>query len=208
LMVGFNRRFSPHVKKITSVFLESQAKAINIRVNAGALPKTHWVNDPEVGGGRIIGEACHFIDLARHLAGARIETVFAADKNDANSLNDTTAITLTFTNGSVANISYFSNGNKKVPKEHIEVFCDGAVAIIEDFKRTRIFGAKSASMKTGNQDKGHASEADAFLKSIAQGEPCPVPFEESWESMAATFAVLESIKRRQAINLNEFMVEI
>ena len=108
LMVGFNRRFSHYIQKIKDTFLDNQHKAINIRINAGQLPSDHWVNDPDIGGGRIIGEVCHFIDLAMFIAGSKIVSVYANNLDDPNNLNNTVSINLTFKNGSIANISYFS----------------------------------------------------------------------------------------------------
>ncbi|PLW98389.1 MAG: oxidoreductase, partial [Marinilabiliales bacterium] len=141
LMVGFNRRFAPAVQKIKSIFPDEQAKSIQMRINAGQLPADHWVNDPDVGGGRIIGEACHFVDLAMFLAGAPITGV-SANAMDASGVDNTVIINLAFKNGSVASISYFSNGSKKLPKEQIEVFCGGTVAQIDDFNTLTIYGDK------------------------------------------------------------------
>jgi polar amino acid transport system substrate-binding protein len=201
LMVGFNRRFSPAVKKIKSIFLAEQPKAINIRINAGNLPPEHWVNDPEFGGGRIIGEACHFIDLAMFLAGSSIKSVFAKEMKDPDNLSNTLSITLDFDNGSVAGITYFSNGSKKLPKESIEVFCGGTVAVINDFKSLQIFSSTVKKLKFSGQDKGHAEQLKLFLDAVRNGTPCPVPFTESFMSMLATFKVLESLRSGRAISL-------
>jgi len=199
LMLGFNRRFSPAVREIVKLFPADEPRAIQMRINAGAVPPEHWVNDPETGGGRIIGEACHFIDLAMHLAGSLVISVSASTMADPNNLNDTVIINLEFRNGSVGSISYFSNGNKTVPKEHIEVFCGGTVAIVDDFKRLHIYGTQSKKIKYRGQDKGHASGVRAFLKSITTGDPCPIPFEESYHSTLATFKVLQSIRENRKI---------
>ena len=134
-MVGFNRRFSPFIQKIKSTFQDSQQKTILMRINAGMVPATHWVNDPDIGGGRIIGEACHFIDLAMYLAGSEITSVYASGFSESNGLIDTVTINLTFANGSIAAINYLANGNKDLPKEYIEVFCNGTIAILDDFKK-------------------------------------------------------------------------
>ena len=200
LMVGFNRRFSPHVQKINELFMEDTQKAINIRINAGAVPDTHWVHDPELGGGRIIGEICHFIDLAMFIAGSKITSVFANDMYDAKGLCDTVSISLKFNNGSVASISYFSNGNKSLPKEYVEVFCDGRVAIIDDFKKMTIHGRKKTKFNLSSQNKGHKEEVGRFLGSIKNGSKCPVSFQESYLSTLATFAVIDSIRDNTPIN--------
>jgi polar amino acid transport system substrate-binding protein len=201
LMIGFNRRFSPAVKKIKNLFLDEQPKTINIRVNAGIMPSNHWINDPEIGGGRIIGEACHFIDLAMYLAGAKIISVSATTMNDSNNLNNSIVINLKFANGSIASVNYFSNGNKNLSKEFIEVFCGGTVAQIDDFKILTIFGKSVKKTKFKGQDKGHSAEMQLFLNSIREGKPCPIPFEESYLSTLATFKVLESIKTGRIIHL-------
>lgn len=145
LMVGFNRRFSPYIQKIKEIFVGNQPKTINIRVNAGMMPPNHWVNDPEIGGGRIIGEACHFIDLAGYIAGSEIQTVYASGFSECMGEIDTVSVNLTFKNGSTATMNYFSNGNKAISKEYIEVFCDGTVALLEDFRCLKIFGIKRLS---------------------------------------------------------------
>ncbi len=200
VMVGFNRRFSPAVKELKKLFLPEQKKSILIRVNSGIMPVDHWVNDPEIGGGRIIGEGCHFIDLAMFLADSPIISVSAEAMKDANGLNNTVSINLKMENGSIASINYFANGNKSVPKEYIEVFSGGTVAQIDDFKTLKVFGKKTKTYKY-NQDKGHANGVQTFLKSIKEGKACPIPFEESYLSMLATFKVNQSIAENRKIVL-------
>jgi predicted dehydrogenase/threonine dehydrogenase-like Zn-dependent dehydrogenase len=200
LMVGFNRRFSPYIQKIKSVFASNQPKTINIRVNSGMMPPNHWVNDPEIGGGRIIGEACHFIDLAGFIAGSEIQTVYASGFSECMGEIDTVSVNLTFKNGSIATMNYFSNGNKTISKEYIEVFCDGTVALLDDFKCLKIFGRKKTVIK-GRQDKGHSEELLQFVTSIKEGNPCPIPFKELYKSTLATFKVIESIRENRAIIL-------
>jgi predicted dehydrogenase/threonine dehydrogenase-like Zn-dependent dehydrogenase len=198
LMVGFNRRFAPPVVEVKKMFLPEQPKSIMIRVNAGVMPADHWVNDPEIGGGRIVGEACHFIDLAMHLAGSPIVSVSAEALNDPDNLNNTVAINLKMQNGSTASVNYFSNGNKQVSKEYIEIFCAGKVAVINDFKELILYGDKIKKTKY-KQDKGHGACVQTFLKAIKEGKPCPVPFEESWLSMLVTFKVNQSILENRKI---------
>jgi predicted dehydrogenase len=176
-------------------------KSIAIRVNSGVMPVDHWVNDPEIGGGRIIGEACHFIDLAMFLADSLIVSVSADAIQDANNLNNTVVINLKMKNGSIASINYFANGNKAVPKEQIEVFSGGTIAQIDDFRSLKIFGNKSKTIKYKGQDKGHAKGVQTFLKSIKEGKSCPIPFEESYLSMLATFKVNQSILENRKIIL-------
>ncbi len=201
LMVGFNRRFAPPIQEMVSLFDKDLPKFIVIRVNAGQLPANHWVNDPDIGGGRIIGEACHFIDLAMYLSGSKITSVSASSMNDPNNLNNTVAINLEMENGSIASISYFSNGSKKLPKEYIEMFAGGTVAQLHDFKELFIYNEKKKKIKYKGQDKGHQTEVKAFLNAVKQGGHTPIPFEESYLSSLATCKVLESIAQNRKIVL-------
>jgi len=198
-MVGFNRRFSPAIQTIKEMFNDEQAKAINIRINAGQMPPDHWVNDTEIGGGRIIGEACHFIDLAMYLACDKIVSVSADSMKDPDGLNNSVVISLQFNNGSVACVNYFSNGSKTLPKEQIEVFCGGTVVQINDFKEMVVYGNKVKRKKFKGQDKGHANEVKLFLKNIREGKPAPITFDECYLSTLATLKVLESIKEKRKI---------
>jgi len=201
LMLGFNRRFSPHVKELHSLFTPQQPKAIQYRINAGILPPDHWVHDPKVGGGRIIGEGCHFIDLAMHIAGAPITSVSAHETASGSDLRDTVSVSLGFANGSSATISYFSNGSKQLGKEYLEVFCNGVSVVIDDFREMTVYGEKQRKSKLKKQDKGHAAGVQAFIKAIEDGTPAPIPFEEIYNSTRATFAVLDSIRERKMIQL-------
>jgi len=201
LMVGFNRRFSPYIKKLKSIFTPEQTKSINIRVNAGNLPADHWVNDNNIGGGRIIGEACHFIDLATFIADSKIESVFAQAMDSANNLQNTVNINLKFVTGSIANISYFSNGNKIMPKELIEVFSNDVSVTINDFKKMTIFGKSIKKVKFKGQDKGHGQELTEYFNSIRNGKSCPIPFSESYHSTLATFKALQSIKDNRPVKI-------
>lgn len=201
LLVGFNRRFSPHIQKVKQLFKDDLPKAINYRINAGNVPLEHWVNDPEIGGGRIIGEVCHFIDLCQFLAGSKINLVYSNNMSSANNLFDTLVINIGFENGSTASISYFSNGSKLLSKEYLEIFSAGTTAIIDDFKVMNIFGQKKEKIKLSKQDKGHASEVKQFVEAIESGKPQPIPFDEIYNSTLATFKVIESIKTRQSISI-------
>ena len=202
LMVGFNRRFSPLISKLKNTFTPSSAPyAITYRINAGFIPKEHWTQDKEIGGGRIIGEVCHFIDLAMFLADAKIISISANVMDDASNLMDTLTINLKFENGSIAAISYFSNGPKSLSKEYLEIFCSGTTAIIDDFRELRIYGEKVKRKKLLTQDKGHKNEVELFLKAIKQGKPAPIPFEEIYLSTLATFRIIESIQNSSTISL-------
>ncbi|MEO6304273.1 MAG: Gfo/Idh/MocA family oxidoreductase, partial [Bacteroidia bacterium] len=201
IMVGFNRRFAPAVMEVKKMFVASQPKTINMRINAGVVAADHWVNDPVIGGGRIVGEGCHFIDLAMHLAGDKITSVSANAMQDANSLNNSIVINLSFANGSVASINYFSNGNKNLSKEYIEVFCGGVAACIDDFKTLTTYNKTVNTVSYKGQDKGHANELKLFLKAISEGKASPVSFEECYISSLATLKVMQSIKENRKIDL-------
>jgi len=195
LMVGFNRRFAPFTQKVREQHANGIPVAIQYRVNAGAVPPDHWVHDPLIGGGRILGEVCHFIDQCMYLAGAPVTHVSAAAFNVPGGKDDTVTIQLQFANGSIAGISYFSNGNAHLPKEQIEVFGRGTVSVIDDFRTLTVYG-KSTSKETTRQDKGHAGAVRAFLDAVRSGKPSPIPFDEIDLVTRATFAVLESVALR------------
>jgi len=194
VMVGFNRRFAPQIISLKKEVNSSLPKAINYRINAGKLPSTHWIHDPKVGGGRIIGEACHFIDLCSFIADSPISNVNANALEDANGLLDTVSISLAFEDGSVASISYFSNGSKKLSKEYLEVFCGEQTIVIDDFKTMDVLGTGKKSSKNSSQDKGHSKEVSLFLEAIKGGGELPISFEECYNSTKATFEVLDKIK--------------
>lgn len=209
LMVGFNRRFSPLVSELKNKLSDDLPVAINYRINAGKLPKDHWVNDKEVGGGRIIGEVCHFIDLCAFLTESPVESISAmkmdhAEEGDMNTL----VVNIQHRNGSVASISYFSNGSKEMAKEHIEVFSGGVSASINDFKELTVYGKKTSRTRLKKQDKGHSAEMISFSQSIKDGKAFEISSEESLNATLASFAVEESIRRGgELINLIAFESE-
>lgn len=184
LMVGFNRRFAPHIVTMKRLLEPVRApKAIVITVNAGALPATHWTFDPDEGGGRIIGEGCHFIDLARHLAGAAITQVTAVS---AAGRKDVATITLSFADGSTGTVHYLGNGHQSYPKERVEVFAEGGVLALDNFRVLKGYGWPGfTSMRLWRQDKGHQACVKRFVEAIRKGEP-PIPFEELIEVSRAT----------------------
>jgi predicted dehydrogenase/threonine dehydrogenase-like Zn-dependent dehydrogenase len=195
LVVGFNRRFAPHIQKVHSLFKNiDQPVAITYRVNAGTLPKDHWIHDQAIGGGRIIGEVCHFIDLVTYLANSKVKSLSANSLQGSANTNDTLVINLAFENGSIANISYFSNGNKELNKEYLEIFSSGQVAVINDFKDLSLYGKSIKNSSLSSQDKGHKQEVKAFLDAIREGKTSPIPFSEIYHSMLCAFKVEESIK--------------
>ncbi len=201
LMVGFNRRFAPFIRKTKRSLSESGPIAINYRINAGNIPPESWIQDKEIGGGRIIGEVCHFVDLAMFLSDSLVDAVSAFTMKDPLGLNDTLNINLLFKNGSIATISYFSNGSKELRKEYLEVFSSGMTIVINDFKTLEIYGRSRKKEKMISQDKGHKAEVAAFLNAIKNGEPTPISFEELYNSTLATFKIIESIKTGKTIKL-------
>ena len=196
VMVGFNRRFSPHTLRVRDAMAGAGALVIHIRVNAGALPATHWVHDVASGGGRILGEACHFVDLAQAIAGAevvRVQATSIGQLDPAASLRDNASITLELANGSIANIIYTSKGDPALGKERVEVFGGGMSAVIDDFHTTTIVrGGHSDRFKT-KQDKGHREELSRFLAMVTRGTPSPIPYAELRATTLATIAAMESI---------------
>jgi polar amino acid transport system substrate-binding protein len=198
VMVGFNRRFAPLIQKVKTLINSNQSVAINYRINAGILPPDHWIHNKQIGGGRIIGEACHFIDLAAFIAGSKIRSVSANEMASANNLRDTLTINLQFENGSIATISYFSNGSKELNKEYLEIFTNGQSIIINDFKEMSVYGKTTKKNNLSSQDKGHKEEVKLFLEAIKKGKNCPISFDETYNSMLATFKVEESISKNGA----------
>lgn len=204
LMVGFNRRFSPFSEKLkTKLEQRSDPLSIIITVNAGSIPIDHWVHDLEIGGGRIIGEGCHFIDLARFFVGKPIKSIGAVSTSGHSKTDeDKVMITMNFEDGSNAAVNYLANGNKKYPKERIEIFSSERIYLIENFKTLQSYG-DSLSMKSMKQNKGHNQEVKLFIESIEKNQLCPIPFEELIEIHLATFAVKRSLELKRFIDLTE-----
>ena len=204
LMVGFNRRFSPHTAKIRELLARrTEPLTMNMTVNAGFIPPDHWTQDPERGGGRIIGEGCHFIDLLAHMAGAPVTQVSAQMIGGSKpGRDDKMSILLTFTDGSVGTVHYFANGAKSYPKETLEIFGDGRVMRMENFRVTTGYGFKGfSSFRTWRQDKGHRAEIAAFVDAVAAGGPPLIPFDEIVNATRASFAAVESAQTGQSIQI-------
>jgi predicted dehydrogenase/threonine dehydrogenase-like Zn-dependent dehydrogenase len=180
LMVGFNRRFAPQVQRMHALLRgASGPKSFVMTVNAGAIPADHWTQDAEQGGGRIVGEGCHFIDLLRFLAGAPIESF--SRETMASPTADTTTFSMRFADGSIGTVHYFANGCKAFPKERLEVFAQGGVLQLDNFRKLRGFGWKGfTSMNLWRQDKGQTSCAAAFLTAV-RGGAAPIPHAEILE---------------------------
>ena len=204
LMIGFNRRFAPLIQKLKSLLQEvSSQKSFVMTVNAGMIPVDHWTQDSTVGGGRIIGEACHFIDLLRYLAGYPIRD--AQMLRMKTKTNDTVSLGLCFSDGSIGTVHYFANGNRSFPKERLEVFAGGRILQLDNFRKITGFGWPGfRKMRLFKQDKGQKACVEAFVRAVMQGDESPIPVEELFE---VTRVTLELEKQGQeqgvpvAINL-------
>lgn len=193
LMVGFNRRFAPQIQKIKSLLDPiSLPKSLILTINAGHIDQSHWTQDMHIGGGRIVGEVCHFIDLARHLVGHSIvgHSVYAMALPTDHGSPDSVMISLQFADGSIASIQYLSNGSKAFPKERIEIFCDGKILALDNFRKLHAFGWTGfKSMHLLRQDKGQLACVQSFVKALEQGGPPPIPFEELEEVARVTLEI-------------------
>ena len=198
LMIGFNRRFSPLTQKIKNVVGTGPMSMI-YRINAGIIPKDSWIQDLEVGGGRILGEACHFIDYLTYLNGSLPTKVSAQVLEDPENLNDTINIMLQFENGSTGVVCYYANGSKSLAKEYVEVFASGTTAILYDFKKLCIYGkGKPSKTKLFNQNKGQKEMVKSFIDGILSNGTAPIPLTEIISVTKASFKVLESISENGA----------
>lgn len=200
LMVGFNRRFAPQVQKIKALLQAvKEPKSFLMTMNAGAIPASHWTQDPAVGGGRIIGEACHFIDLMRFLAGSPIISVQARRMGDAPGIEvteDRASITLGFSDGSFGTIMYLANGAASFPKERVEVFAAGRVLQLDNFRKLRGFGWPGfGKLNLWMQDKGQGACAAAFLQGVHQGVPA-IPSAEIFEVARVTVEVAQQLRNQ------------
>ena len=201
LMVGFNRRFSPQVQKIKALLEPvKEPKSFIMTMNAGAIPADHWTQDNAAGGGRIIGEACHFIDLMRFLAGSPIVAAQARRMGDTAGMavtEDKASITLGFEDGSFGTILYLANGAASFPKERVEVFAAGRVLQLDNFRKLKGFGWPGFSkMNLWKQDKGQSACAAAFLRAIQNGSPAIAP-DEIFEVARVTIEVAELLRHQQ-----------
>jgi predicted dehydrogenase/threonine dehydrogenase-like Zn-dependent dehydrogenase len=195
LMVGFNRRFAPKVVETKSKFVNrSSPLMINYRINAGYIPADHWVHDPQQGGGRIIGEVCHFVDLVQFLANSAPVKLYATSLSAAGKVlaDDNVSILIDFADGSRAHILYTAMGDNTLGKEYIEIFSDGACFAIDDFKKSK-FGS--------DQDKGHFEEVRLFVESILSGAASPIPVNEIMLSTLATIRINDSLRTGESARI-------
>jgi predicted dehydrogenase len=183
LMVGFNRRFAPLVKELQHQLARfSGPKAFIYTCNAGAISREHWTQDPALGGGRLLGEACHFVDLLRYLAASSIDNLELIRAADSKPCPDTFSLQMGFADGSIGTVHYFANGSKAFPKERLEVFAGGAILRLDNFRKLQAWGVRGfRSRRHLFQDKGQLGCCAAFLHAIETGEPAPIPAAELFE---------------------------
>ncbi|MDD2695153.1 MAG: bi-domain-containing oxidoreductase [Anaerolineales bacterium] len=210
LMVGFNRRFAPLMASLKG-FLEPRREPFyaHYRVNAGAIPLTHWTQDPHLGGGRIIGEACHFIDALTFLVGQPPVSVAARGLPDGGVYQeDNLEITLRFPDGSLGSVAYLANGDRAFPKERLEVFCGGKVAALEDYRSLELAagGRRRTQRSPWRQDKGHCAEWLAFSHAILHGGPPPIPYAHLAGVTRASFAAVQALRSGETVTLPDELI--
>ncbi|MBN2500330.1 MAG: Gfo/Idh/MocA family oxidoreductase, partial [Anaerolineales bacterium] len=198
LMVGFNRRFAALSIKLAEFLADRKEPLVaHYRVNAGYLPSEHWLHDPEQGGGRIIGEGCHFVDYLSFLVGEPPVDVVARGMADVGRYHeDNVVLSFTFPDGSLGTVSYLANGDKALPKERVEVFCGGRVGILDDFRSLELVRGGNRKMVRSrfSQDKGHRAEWLAFADAIQTGGPPPIPYAHLFGVTWATFAAVDKLR--------------
>jgi predicted dehydrogenase len=198
LMIGFNRRFAPLIVELKKFLSDVREPLVmNYRVNAGFFPSSHWIQDPEQGGGRIIGEACHFIDLMTFLCGSDPVQVFATAIPDVGRYRfDNAILQLTFANGSAGVITYVANGSNSFPKERLEVFAQGRVAVLDNFRKLELISSdgKKKVKSAFSADKGHRAEWKALVDAVLNGRPSPIPFSQIVSTTLATFRLMDSLQ--------------
>ncbi len=199
LMVGFNRRFSPHARAAKEFYARRESPlSTSYRVNAGRIPPEHWIQDAREGGGRIIGEVCHFIDLMQFLTGAHTTRVYAESITSRNSQvvdEDSVFITLRFSDGSNGSIAYLAEGDKSVPKERVEIYGEGKTFVLDDFRSMTAYrNGREETQRLRNQDKGQADEVRAVCKVVLEGMPAPIALDDLAATTRATFRIRESLR--------------
>ncbi len=203
LTVGFNRRFAPLIQNLKSQIVNrNEPLHAHYRVNSGYLPLNHWTQDETLGGGRIIGEACHFIDTLTFLVGAAPVSVSAhALPNNGKYREDNVSMTFTFPDGSLGVVDYLANGDKSHPKERLEVFCEGMIAVLDDYVSLTTVKDGKKNVQSGAQDKGWKAEMAAFAESVKSGDEPPIPYEQLIGVTKSTFAAVESIRSKSTVEI-------
>jgi len=212
MMVGFNRRFAPATEAVVEARRRCPAPCMTtIRVDAGEIPLSHWIQDPEVGGGRLVGECCHFVDLAIYIAGSRVRRVVAVavDKGRGAALSDTLQLTMEHDDASISSITYVADGSGSLGKERIEVFCGGMTAVIDDFKEWVIGSRATTAHKRASQDKGHAREIAAFCDAVLERRESPeLTFDDALHSTLVTFAAAQSLLTGSWVLMDEYAANV
>jgi len=204
VMVGYNRRFAPLVVRLRER-LEHVGRplVLSYRVNAGAVPRESWLHDATEGGGRLVGEACHFVDLLSYLGASPVRRVHAV-RPDAGADPETFTALLELVNGSVATLVYSADGDAAHPKERLEVIGGGAVAVLDDFRRLTVtHRGRTERFRTWGRDKGHTAELTATVAAVRAGGGEPIPFAESVRGMRATFAIRHSLATGMPVEVSE-----
>ncbi len=205
LLVGFNRRFSPHAGMIKDYFKDRRTPMmVNYRVNAGIIPPDVWIQHHEVGGGRIVGEVCHFIDFASFLIDSipvEVQAMCVATSNASLVNQDNVTISIKYRDGSVAQIFYVAVGAADLSKEYCEVFADESTAVMDNFCATVCMGKKGKKKLKGKQEKGFEEEITAFLTAVREGGKAPIEFQSIFDTTSCTFAVLESLQTKKAVKI-------
>lgn len=211
IMVGFNRRFSPHAKLVKDYFAKRTLPLVmHYRVNAGAIPRDVWIQDPEVGGGRMVGEGCHFIDFMQYVCGAPIVKVQAMCIQMANAAEmpeDSVSVNLQFADGSVGTLEYVALGDTTLPKEACEIHGEGSTAVMDNFCKTVCSGRLGRRKLKGRQQKGFAEELAATVQAVQAGEKMPISWEEIANVTKTTFAVLRALKTGGTIEVEAVRTE-
>jgi len=203
LMLGFNRRFAPLAVKLKA-FVDRRQEPLyaHFRVNANLIPADHWINDPEVGGGRIIGEGCHFIDFLTFLVGEiPVEVTTEGLPDQGKYSEDNVVMTFRFPDGSVGVVSYLANGDKSFPKEYVEVFTGGRIAVLHDWRKLEMIanGKRKVARSPLSQDKGHKDAWRAFLKAAQGGQEPPIPYDQLIGVTRASFAAVDSLRNGKPV---------
>jgi len=206
LMVGYNRRFSPLAQRAKEYFSNREAPlSILYRVNAGRLPKEHWAQNAEEGGGRIVGEVCHFIDLMQYLTGALPVSVFSesiTSKSGKIVDADSIFITLRFADGSNGTVAYLSEGDRALAKERVEIYGGGRVFVLDDFRRATLYkDGREEQVTLKTQDKGQQAQVRAVCTSVLEGGPALISIDDLAATSRATFRVLDSLRERHPFEI-------
>ena len=207
-MIGFNRRFSLFTQRVRTFFeTRSGPLVMNYRVNAGPLPSEHWVHDAQEGGGRVVGEVCHFVDLLQYLANSNPLTVYAETARDPNKNmlgEDNVNVIIKFEDGSVGTISYSSIGDLSFPKERIEIFGENSVAIVDNFKRASLVrdGRTTTVRRWWGRDMGYEGEVRAFIEALNTGSNMPINFEEIVLATSMTFKITEAARQGNPVEID------